>query len=74
MRHGSAVQVDYVDLADPGAQAEHSELMAVIEEHSLPYPLVMINDELKLAGTAHYFRVLPLVDELIEVPAEGVQA
>ena len=73
MRHGSAVQVEYVDLADPEAQAAYPELMTVVKEHSLPYPLVVINGELKLAGSAHYFRVLPLVEELIEMAPEGTK-
>lgn len=65
MRHGSAVQVEYVDLADPGVQPQFEELLAVIDERSLPYPLVAINGQLRLAGTAHYYRVLPLVEELL---------
>jgi disulfide oxidoreductase YuzD len=67
LRHGQDVQVDYVDLADPAAQAEFSELMAVIEERNLPYPLVAVNDHLRLAGSAQYYQVLPLVEDLLQV-------
>ncbi len=63
MRHGQAVQVEYVDLADPESQAEYSDLLDLVKDQSLPYPLVAINGELRLAGSAHYFRVLPLVEE-----------
>ncbi len=73
MKHGQAVQVDYVDLADPESQAEFSDLLDLAKDQSLPYPLVAINGELKLAGSVHYFRVLPLVEELLEVQAEGAQ-
>jgi disulfide oxidoreductase YuzD len=66
LRHGEAIEVEYVDLADAAAQAEHPELMAVIEDRNLPYPLVAINGQLRLAGTAQYYQVLPLVEELLE--------
>jgi hypothetical protein len=39
--------------------------MGVIEERDLPYPLVAINGQLRLAGTAQYYQVLPLVEELL---------
>ncbi len=70
MRHGQAVQVEYVDLADPEAQAQFSELLAAIEERHLPYPLVAINDRLRLAGSAGYYQVLPLVEEAFEAEQE----
>jgi disulfide oxidoreductase YuzD len=61
MRYGEAVQVEYVDLADPKNQAQFSELLAVAEDRDLPYPLVAVNGQVKSAGSAHYYRVLPLV-------------
>jgi disulfide oxidoreductase YuzD len=67
LRHGEAVQVEYVDLADSEAQARYADLMAIIAERSLPYPLVAVNGRLKLAGTAQYYQVLPLVEELLQV-------
>ncbi len=48
--------------------------MAVIEEKNLPYPLVAINGRLKLAGTAQYYQVLPLVEELLQTEPEEFQA
>jgi len=59
--------VEYVDLADPQAQAQHADLLALIEDQSLPYPLIAINGQLRLAGLAHFYRVLPLVDEMLKV-------
>ena len=50
LRHGDAVQVEYIDLADDEAQAEYSEVVGIIEERSLPYPLVAVNGQLRLAG------------------------
>jgi len=74
LRCGEAVQVEYVDLADPAVQAEHAHLMAVIEEQSLPYPLVAVNGRLRLAGTAAYYQVLPLVEEALSLAAEQIAA
>ena len=66
MRYGSAVQVEYVDMADPESQAQFPELLAVVEEHDLPYPLIAVNGNLRAAGSAHYYRILPLVEKALE--------
>ena len=63
-----------MDLADPAAQAEHAHVMDMIEERSLPYPLVAINGRLRLAGTATYYQVLPLVEEALSPELEEVTA
>jgi disulfide oxidoreductase YuzD len=63
MRYGPAVEVEYVDLTTPEAQAEFSELVAVVEERELPYPLVAVNGHLRVAGSAHYYQILPYVEE-----------
>jgi disulfide oxidoreductase YuzD len=67
MKYGQSVRVEYIDLADPENQARFPELLAVAEDRNLPYPLVAVNGQLKLAGTAHYYRVLPHVQELLQV-------
>jgi hypothetical protein len=46
----------------------------MIEERSLPYPLVALNGQLRLAGTAQYYQVLPLVEELLEPSEEALGA
>lgn len=66
MQFGDAVEVEYVDLADPEAQEQFSELMSVIVEQNLPYPLVAVNGQVKLAGTAHFYRILPMVQEAMQ--------
>lgn len=66
MQFGESVQLDYVDLAHPETGAEFEELLALIEEQSLPFPLVAINDELRLAGGVEYHRILPLVQQALE--------
>ena len=66
IRFGQAVQVEYVDLADPRMQIEYSDLVTTAEESNIPYPLVAINGQLRLAGSAHYYNVLPHVEEILQ--------
>ena len=72
MKYGDAVRVEYVDLADPKSQEEYSDVAKLAEERDLLYPLVAVNGQLKVAGSAHYYRVLPLVEQALEVEAEPV--
>ena len=65
MRYGEAVQVEYVDMADPAHQSQFSDLLALVEERDLPYPLVAIDGQLRAAGSAHFYRVLPYVEEVL---------
>ena len=72
MRYGEAIEVEYVDMAEPKNQAQFPELLAVVGEQNLPYPLIAINGHLRAAGSAHYYRVLPFVEEAMNgeaVPA-----
>jgi disulfide oxidoreductase YuzD len=66
MQYGDAVEVRYIDMADPASQAEFSELMTVAEEQKLPYPLVAINGHVRAAGSAHYYHVLPYVEQVLQ--------
>jgi disulfide oxidoreductase YuzD len=66
MRFGEAVHVEYVDMSEPENQALFPEVLAVVEERSLPYPLVAIDGRLRAAGSAHYYRVLPYVEEALQ--------
>jgi hypothetical protein len=65
LRHGEAVQVEYVDLADETVQTRFPELFTLAEDRNLPYPLVAINNQLRLTGSAHYYQVLPLVEHAL---------
>ncbi len=60
------MKVEYVDLADPGRQVEFSDLVTTAEEANVPYPWVAINGQMKLAGSAHYYNVLPHVEEVLQ--------
>jgi disulfide oxidoreductase YuzD len=66
MRYGEAVDVEYVDMADTKNQDQFPELMTTVAEKDLPYPLVAVNGRLRAAGSAHYYRILPFVEEALE--------
>ena len=55
-----------MDLTDPVHQERFSKLLALAAEQDLPYPLVAINGQLRVAGSAHYYRVLPYVEEVLQ--------
>ena len=65
MKHGDAVQVEYFDLADPENQERFAEVVALAEDRDLLYPLVAMNGRLRMAGSAHYYQILPLVEEIL---------
>jgi disulfide oxidoreductase YuzD len=61
--YGHTVQVEYLDVSEPAVQAEYADLIRQAEEHRLPYPLVAIEGQVRLAGGAEYYRIMPLVEE-----------
>ena len=61
--YGHTVQVEYLDVSEPAVQAEYADLIRQAEEHHLPYPLVAIEGQVRLAGGAEYYRIMPLVEE-----------
>ena len=58
-------------MADPENQAAHADLLAVVEGHDLPYPLLAINGQVRGAGSAHFYHLLPLVEEALAL--EGAE-
>lgn len=72
MRFGDAVRVEYVELADAGAGERFGDVLLFAEERDLAFPLIAINGQLRLSGSAHYFRILPLVEAVLAAePAPG---
>lgn len=65
LRYGDAVEVTYVDLSDPANQERFAELMGLVDERDLCFPLVTVNGEIRLVGSAHYYHVLPMVEEAL---------
>ena len=61
--YGDTVQVEYLDVSEPSVQAEYTDLIRQAQEYRLPYPLVAIKGQVRLAGGAEYYRIMPLVEE-----------
>ncbi len=61
--YGDAVQVEYLDVSEPAVQEEYADLISQAKEYHLPYPLVAIAGQVRLAGGAEYYRIMPLVEE-----------
>jgi hypothetical protein len=73
MRFGEAVRVEYVELAADGARERFGDLLLLAEERDFAFPLIAINGQLRLAGSAHYFRVLPLVEAALAAQPVATQ-
>ena len=59
------MEVAYWDLSQPAAQAQHPHILATIQEQELSYPVVMLEGEIRLTGSVHYYEVLPLVEAVL---------
>jgi len=64
--YGETVEVMHYDLSDPGAAEEFTGLLAQAREHSVPFPLVAVDGEVRLAGGVEFHQIKPLVDEILE--------
>ena len=62
---GESVEVEYLDLADPENELQFSGVLTMAEEQNLAYPLVAVGGKLRLAGSAQYYHILPLVEEAL---------
>jgi disulfide oxidoreductase YuzD len=69
MKYGDAVRIEYIDLADPHGQDEYADVSRLVDERGLMYPLIAVNGHLRVAGTAHYYQILPLVEEALSAEA-----
>jgi len=66
MKFGDAIGVEYIDLTMPENQETYAEVVTLVEDQNLAYPLVAVDGRLRIAGSAHYYRILPLVEEVLE--------
>ena len=67
-QYGDAVVVEHLDLGDPANWQRFASVVSIAEEQNLDYPLVAVDGRLRLAGSAQYYHILPLVQEAL---AEG---
>ena len=60
------MQVEYLDMAEADTQTRFPEIVELAQEHHLPYPLVLINGELRVTGAVNYYQIAPLVEQALE--------
>jgi disulfide oxidoreductase YuzD len=53
-------------MAMPEEAERHKDLLAQVQDRYFFYPLVFVNGELKLVGSAEYYEVLHVVRELLQ--------
>jgi disulfide oxidoreductase YuzD len=59
------VHVEYVDAATPEVQAQYAETIEEAKQRYWPFPLVLYNDQVVLAGDVNVYRLSRMVrDEL----------
>lgn len=59
------VSIEYYDAALPEVQTQFSEVIKDAQGRYWPYPLVMIDDEVAMAGDVNVYRISQLVSEQV---------
>jgi len=54
---GDAVRVTYVDAAEPSALEPYAGLLAEVPETRRLYPLVFVNEQLAVIGSADFYDI-----------------
>lgn len=57
------VRVEYYDAALPEVQAQFSQVVEEAKQRYWPYPLVLVNDQLVLAGDVNVYRLSRFIQE-----------
>ncbi len=64
--YGERVSVEYHDMAVPGKAEQMKDLLETVPKNRLYYPLVFVNGQFKVAGSAEYYQVLYAVRDLVD--------
>ncbi|MGC8837162.1 MAG: hypothetical protein ACP5UM_01990 [Anaerolineae bacterium] len=65
------VHVEYHDLAQPEEAEAYKDLLEEAHRYHIPFPLVAIDGEVRLAGGAEFYQIKPLVDEALEARGQS---
>ncbi len=67
---GDQVTLDHYDMSIPDQYAQGKVWLEKVPEGYLFYPLVFVNEELRIVGSAEYYEILSAVREILrEEPA-----
>ncbi len=64
--YGDRVQVAYYDIADPQTKESLPELVAKAEQDGSYYPVVLVDGELMISGSAEFYHVLSAVQQVLQ--------
>lgn len=63
--------VEYHDLADPEEREKAGDVIDAATKNRVPYPLVAINGEFRIAGGVDFWRISSIVDEMLKAEAKA---
>ncbi len=71
LRHffGDRVTVRHLEMTNPAQRAEAEPLLAQVPQGYMFYPLVYIDGNLELVGSAEYYEVLYAVQQVLQPDA-----
>jgi disulfide oxidoreductase YuzD len=61
--YGDKVDLSYYDAAVPAVQEQFREVLDIAVDRYLPYPLVLVDDRLVMAGHVDAYGIASLVTE-----------
>ena len=73
-RFGEAAEVVYRDLGDAATAAKHADVIALVQQKGLYYPVTVIDDVPVYDGAVSYPMILRAVQERLDAAAEPSQA
>lgn len=66
--YGDQVSLEYYDMAKPEEEQKVRDLLDKVPKGYLFYPLVFVNGELRIVGSAEYYEILGAVRDLLGDP------
>ena len=65
------MHVEYLDAATTTVQTQYAETIEEARQRYWPFPLVLYNDQVVLAGDVNVYRLSRLIREELGAPAEA---
>ncbi|MBI2916604.1 MAG: hypothetical protein HYY01_01310 [Chloroflexi bacterium] len=66
-RFQGAVELEYVDLAQPGMESASPELVGLLSEHNTVLPVIAFDGAVRLAGVVDYRTIVEAIETEWEV-------
>jgi len=63
---GGQIDMAYYDMALPEVQSQFDHIAREAEDHCWPYPLVLMDDQIVIAGDVNVYRLSALVQRALQ--------